>query len=50
VLNPKKSREYWYAQPGAPKPELPDDAPKTIQYDELIKQWKDNSAPYIKTP
>lgn len=40
VLNPKKPREYWYAQPGAPKAEIPErEKPVTVQYDELIKQW-----------
>jgi len=39
-LNPKKSREYWLSQPGAPKAEMPDQKPKTVDYDELIKRWK----------
>ena len=39
-LNPLKSREYWLNQPGSPKPERPREAPKTIDYDTLIKHWK----------
>ncbi len=39
-LNPIKSREYWLNQPGAPKPERPEPPPRTILYEELIKQWK----------
>jgi glycerol transport system substrate-binding protein len=39
-LNPEKSREHWLSQPGAPKAERPDEKPKTMPYDELIKEWK----------
>ena len=40
-LNPKKSKEYWLNQPGAPWPEIKGrETPKTVDYDELIKQWK----------
>lgn len=39
-LNPKKSREYWLSQPGAPKPERPDEKGETISYDEMIKNWR----------
>jgi glycerol transport system substrate-binding protein len=39
-LNPKKDREYWLSQPGAPKPERPDEEPQTMDYDEMLKQWK----------
>ena len=39
-LNPKKSRDYWLKQPGSPKAERPDQKPKTMPYDELIKTWK----------
>ncbi len=38
-LNESRDREYWLAQPGAPKPERPRPQPQTIAYDELIKQW-----------
>jgi glycerol transport system substrate-binding protein len=39
VLNEEKDAEYWLSQPGSPKPERPDQEPKTMPYDELIKQW-----------
>ncbi len=39
-LNPEKSREYWLAQPGSPKPERKRPKPETISYDILIKQWQ----------
>ena len=41
-LNEKKSREYWLAQPGAPKPKLKNEKPKgqTIDYDELLRTWQ----------
>ncbi|MFZ5573333.1 MAG: ABC transporter substrate-binding protein [Thermodesulfobacteriota bacterium] len=39
-LNPVKSEEYWLNQPGAPKPPRPKSKPKTVDYDELIKQWR----------
>ncbi|MBF0118443.1 MAG: carbohydrate ABC transporter substrate-binding protein [Desulfobacterales bacterium] len=35
-----KSREYWFNEPGAPKPELPPQKAKTVPYDELVKQWQ----------
>lgn len=39
-LNPKKDREYWLSQPGAPKPKLANEKPqgKTIAYKDLIGQ------------
>jgi glycerol transport system substrate-binding protein len=40
VLNEKKSKEYWLNHEGAPKPERKRDTPKTIDYDLLIKNWK----------
>ncbi|WP_321992426.1 ABC transporter substrate-binding protein [Marispirochaeta aestuarii] len=39
-LNPERDPSYWLNQPGAPKPERPDEEPKTVPYDELIKQWQ----------
>ena len=39
-LNPLKSREYWLAHPGAPKPERGPEKPVTISYDKLIEKWK----------
>ncbi len=41
-LNEPKGRDYWLAQPGAPKPRLDNEKPKgeTIGYDELILSWQ----------
>jgi glycerol transport system substrate-binding protein len=39
-LNPLKSRDYWLHRSGAPKPERKPQQPKTIPYDELVRQWK----------
>ena len=40
-LNPKKPQEYWLNQPGAPWPPIEGRGEaKTIDYDELIKQWR----------
>lgn len=39
-LNPKKPQSYWLSQPGSPKAEKPDEKPKTMPYDDLIKMWK----------
>jgi glycerol transport system substrate-binding protein len=39
-LGPVQTAEYWYAQPGAPKPERPRPQPQTIPYDELLRQWE----------
>jgi glycerol transport system substrate-binding protein len=38
-LNEKKPREFWLEKPGAPKAEMPDQEPKTMPYEELIKEW-----------
>ena len=38
-LNPLRDAEEWLAARGAPKPERPPERPRTIAYDELIKQW-----------
>ncbi|MDA3922196.1 MAG: extracellular solute-binding protein [Salinisphaera sp.] len=41
ILNPKKSKEYWFKQPGSPKPKLANENPKgqTLPYDELLKAF-----------
>jgi len=39
-LNPLKTKEEWYLQPDGPKGPKPRQKPVTIQYDDLIKQWK----------
>jgi glycerol transport system substrate-binding protein len=38
-LNEEKDPEYWLSQPGSPKAERPDEEPKTMPYDEMLKQW-----------
>lgn len=47
-LNPKKSKEYWLKQPGAPKPALSkkEENPQgqTLGYDELLKAFSDPSS------
>ncbi|KUG29232.1 glycerol-3-phosphate abc transporter, permease protein ugpa [hydrocarbon metagenome] len=42
-LNPEKGAEYWFAQPGAPKPKLANEKPagETVDYDQLIKAWRE---------
>ncbi len=42
-LNPKKDEAYWLDQPGSPKPKLANEKPKgeTVDYDELIKAWRE---------
>jgi glycerol transport system substrate-binding protein len=41
-LGDPKPAQYWFDQPGAPKPKLANEKPKpvTIDYDELIKSWQ----------
>lgn len=41
-LNDPQSREYWFAQPGAPKEPLANEkpAPITVDYDELVRSWQ----------
>ncbi|MDH7944986.1 ABC transporter substrate-binding protein [Pseudohongiella sp. SYSU M77423] len=41
-LNEPQSREYWFSQPGAPKPPLANEKPTplTVDYDELVKSWQ----------
>ncbi|MFT7528604.1 MAG: glycerol transport system substrate-binding protein [Arenicella sp.] len=41
-LNPEKSAEYWFNQPGAPKSKLANEKPQgqTISYSELLKSWQ----------
>jgi glycerol transport system substrate-binding protein len=40
-LNPVQTAQYWFDQPGAPKPKLANEKPKgeTVDYDTLIKSW-----------
>lgn len=39
-LNEPRSAEYWLNQPGAPKPERPEEEPQTMPYDEMVEQWR----------
>ncbi|MET8005993.1 ABC transporter substrate-binding protein [Nonomuraea glycinis] len=41
-LNPERDVQYWLDQPGAPAPKLADERgkPETLDYDQLIAQWK----------
>lgn len=41
VLNEPRDPEYWFAQPGAPKPRLANEKPQgqTRPYDELMADW-----------
>jgi glycerol transport system substrate-binding protein len=40
-LNEARDPQYWFDQPGSPKPKLANEkpAPITVDYDELIKSW-----------
>lgn len=40
ILNPKKTEQYWLAQPGAPKMKVEENPPgKTLSYKEAIRVW-----------
>jgi glycerol transport system substrate-binding protein len=41
-LNEPQSRQYWFDQPGAPKPPLANEKPTpiTVDYDELVQSWQ----------
>ena len=41
-LNEERDAQYWFDQPGAPKPKLDNEKPQgeTVPYDELIKVWQ----------
>ncbi|WP_245612974.1 ABC transporter substrate-binding protein [Skermanella stibiiresistens] len=41
-LNKVQDAQYWFDQPGAPKPKLSDEKPKgeTVAYDQLLSAWK----------
>ncbi len=41
-LNEERDAQYWYDQPGAPKPKLANEKPQgeTIAYEDIIKQWQ----------
>ncbi|MBU2875433.1 ABC transporter substrate-binding protein [Marinobacter salexigens] len=42
-LNEPRDPQYWFDQPGAPKPKLSNEKVqgKTVSYDDLIKTWED---------
>ncbi|MBI2422449.1 MAG: carbohydrate ABC transporter substrate-binding protein [Candidatus Hydrogenedentes bacterium] len=40
VLNPEKPAQEWLDAPGSPKGERPDREPKTMAYEEIIKNWQ----------
>lgn len=41
-LNEEKTAQYWFDQPGAPKPKLANEKPQgqTVSYNELLKSWE----------
>ena len=41
-LNEEKTAQYWFDQPGAPKPKLANEKPQgqTVNYNELLKSWE----------
>lgn len=45
-LNKPREESYWLNQPGAPKAKLANEKPQgeTVDYDELIKAWKQGKA------
>ncbi|WP_425387994.1 ABC transporter substrate-binding protein [Azospirillum halopraeferens] len=45
-LNKVQDAQFWFDQPGAPKPKLENEKPKgeTIAYDALIRAWKEGRA------
>ena len=42
IMNPEKSAQYWFDQPGAPYPKLANEKEKgeTIAYQTLLNDWK----------
>ncbi|MEZ4631971.1 MAG: ABC transporter substrate-binding protein [Deinococcales bacterium] len=42
-LNPEQDPQYWFDQPGAPKPMLDDEKPQgeTVPYDQLLQAWRE---------
>jgi len=43
-LNEERTAEYWFNQPGAPKPPLENEKPQgeTVPYDELVADWRES--------
>jgi glycerol transport system substrate-binding protein len=42
-LNEPKDAQYWFDQPGSPRPKLADEKPKgeTVPYETLLQAWKE---------
>ena len=40
-LSEQKDESFWLSQPGSPKPHRVRPEPKTIDYETLLKQWRD---------
>jgi len=42
-IKPERDAQYWFDQPGAPKPKLANEKPQgeTVSYNELLKSWAD---------
>ncbi|MEQ5777484.1 carbohydrate ABC transporter substrate-binding protein [Thalassospira sp. NFXS8] len=45
-LNEEKDAQYWFDQPGAPKPKIDNEKPQgeTVKYDDLIQAWREGRA------
>ncbi len=45
-LNKPRDPEYWFSQPGAPKPKLANEKPKgeTVPYEKLLQAWNEGRA------
>lgn len=43
IMNPEKSAQYWFDQPGAPYPKLANEKEKgeTVEYNTLLQHWKE---------
>jgi len=41
-MNEERDAQYWFDQPGAPKPKLANEKPQgeTVSYNELLKSWE----------
>src|SRR5690606_34920621 len=42
-LNEEQDAQYWFDQPGAPKPKLANEKPQgeTVPYEQLLQAWKE---------
>ncbi len=43
ILNEERDAQYWFDQPGAPRPPLENEKPQgeTVPYDDLLQAWKE---------